>query len=166
MVLQTEYNVKKPFLIRRMNFRKPGLKKGVKKDMKQARDLENRAAHPNTNSEDYAPSLPMGKWMSCYWMFLWLPSFFRLKRHCGAIAERRLDRKGLIIFLFFKFLWNQITYMWQWLQWQFCNLVFITVKFVTGSRNSYWLYRHLTQLRSAFGNITLYNFNIPFRSFF
>ena len=56
--------------------------------------------------------------------------------------------------------------MWQWLQWQFCNLVFITVKFVTGSRNSYWLYRHLTQLRSAFGNITLYNFNIPFRSFF
>ena len=23
--------------------------------MKQARDLENRAAHPNTNSEDYAP---------------------------------------------------------------------------------------------------------------
>ena len=29
--------------------------------MKQARDLENRAAHPDTNSEDYAPSLPVGK---------------------------------------------------------------------------------------------------------
>ena len=27
---------------------------------------------------------------------------FSLKPHCGAIAERRLDRKGLIIFLFFK----------------------------------------------------------------
>ena len=56
--------------------------------------------------------------------------------------------------------------MCQWLQRRFCNLVSITVKFVTGSRNSYWLYRHLTQLRSAFGNITLYNFNIPFRFFF
>ena len=32
--------------------------------MKQARDLENRAAHPDTNSQDYAPSLPMGKWVS------------------------------------------------------------------------------------------------------
>ena len=28
--------------------------------------------------------------------------FFRMKRHCGAIAERRLDCKSLIIFLFFK----------------------------------------------------------------
>ena len=27
--------------------------------------------------------------------------FFRMKRHCGAIAERRLDCKSLIIFLFF-----------------------------------------------------------------
>ena len=53
--------MKKPFLIRRMNFRKPGLKKGVKKDMKQAGDLENRAAHPNTNSEDYAPLATNGQ---------------------------------------------------------------------------------------------------------
>ena len=29
--------------------------------------------------------------------------FFRIKRHCGAIAERRLDCKSLTIFLFFKF---------------------------------------------------------------
>ena len=51
--LQTEYNVKKPYLITRTDFRKPGLKTGVKKDIrKQARDLENRAAHPNMNSED------------------------------------------------------------------------------------------------------------------
>ena len=32
--------------------------------MKQARDLENRVTHPDTNSEDYAPSLPMGKCVS------------------------------------------------------------------------------------------------------
>ena len=57
MVLQTEYNVKKPFLITRTDFGKPGLKTGlkIKGHMKQARDLENRVAHPNTNSEDYAP---------------------------------------------------------------------------------------------------------------
>ena len=61
MVLQTEYNVKKLFVIRRIDFREPGLKTGVKKDMKQARDLEKLAAHPDTNSEDYAPSLPVGK---------------------------------------------------------------------------------------------------------
>ena len=67
MVLQTEYNVKKPFLIRRMDFRKPGLKKGVKKDMKQARDLENRAAHPNTNSEDYAPLATNGQMNEFYY---------------------------------------------------------------------------------------------------
>ena len=29
--------------------------------MKQARDLENREAHPNTNSEDYAPLATNGK---------------------------------------------------------------------------------------------------------
>ena len=29
--------------------------------MKQARDLENRAAHPNTNSEDYAAVATNGK---------------------------------------------------------------------------------------------------------
>ena len=29
--------------------------------------------------------------------------FFGIKRHCGAIAERRLDCKSLIIFEFFKF---------------------------------------------------------------
>ena len=61
MVLQTEYNVKKLFVISRIDFRKPGLKTGVKKEhMKQARDLENRAAHPNMNSEDYAP--PRYQW--------------------------------------------------------------------------------------------------------
>ena len=62
MVLQTEYNVKKPYLITRTDFRKPGLKTGVKKDIrKQARDLENRAAHPNMNSEDYAPLATNGQ---------------------------------------------------------------------------------------------------------
>ena len=70
MVLQTEYNVKKPFLIRRMDFRKPGPKKGVKKDMKQARDLENRAAHPNTNSEDYAPLATNGQLSEFYYRFV------------------------------------------------------------------------------------------------
>ena len=74
--------------------------------MKQAWDLENRAAHPNTNSEDYAPSIPMGNWVSFIIDLLLNVSmaalFFRMKRHCGAIAERRLDRKGLVIFLFFK----------------------------------------------------------------
>ena len=29
--------------------------------MNQARDLENRAAHPNTNSEDYAPLATNGQ---------------------------------------------------------------------------------------------------------
>ena len=33
MVLQTEYNVKKPFLIKRTDFRKPSLKTDVKKDI-------------------------------------------------------------------------------------------------------------------------------------
>ena len=28
--------------------------------MDQARDFENRAVHPNTNSEDYAPLATMG----------------------------------------------------------------------------------------------------------
>ena len=37
-----------------MDFRKLGLKTGVKKDMKQACDLKNPAVHPNTNSEGYA----------------------------------------------------------------------------------------------------------------
>ena len=88
-------------------------------------------------------------------MFLWMPSFFRLKLHCGAIAERRLDCKGLIIFLFCKFPWYEITHMWQWLQRRFCNLVSITLKFVTGSRNNYWSYCYQSESRSAFGNISL-----------
>ena len=81
--------------------------------------------------------------------------FLRLKLHCGAIAERRLDCKGLIIFLFCKFPWYQITHVWQWLQRRFCNLVSITLKFVTGSRNNYWSYCHQSESRSAFGNISL-----------
>ena len=85
-----------------------------------------------------------------------MPSFFRLKLHCGAIAERRLDCKGLIIFLFCKFLWYQITHVWQWLQPRFCqNLVSITLKFVTDLRNNYWSYRYQSESRSAFGNISL-----------
>ena len=68
MALQTKYNVKKLFVIRRMDFRKPGLKTGVKKDtyMKQTRDLKNPAAHPNTNSEARVtpPSLSMGNRVS------------------------------------------------------------------------------------------------------
>ena len=125
--------------------------------MKQARDLENRAAHPNTNSEDYAPLATNGK-MSEFRLLLNVPmaaQFFRLKLHCGAIAERRLDCKGLIIFLFCKFPWYQITHVWQWLQRRFCNLVSITLKFVTGSRNNYWSYRYQSESRSAFGNISL-----------
>ena len=42
----------KDISVKRTDFRKPGLKTDVKKDMKQARDLKNRAAYPNTNSED------------------------------------------------------------------------------------------------------------------
>ena len=75
--------------------------------MKQARDLKNPAAHPNTNSEGYAPSPPIGNPVSFIIdLLLNVPMaalFFRIKRHCGAIAERRLDCKSLIIFLFFKF---------------------------------------------------------------
>ena len=88
--------------------------------MKQARDLENRAAHPNTNSEDYAAVPTNGKMSEfrfvshrniqaeCSYGCL---VFLGLKLHCGAIAERRLDCKGLIIFLFCKFPWYQITHV-------------------------------------------------------
>ena len=92
-----------------MDFRKPGLKTGVKKDiyMKQARDLKNPAAHPNTNSEGDAPLATNGNRVSFNIdLLLNVPMaalFFRIKRHCGAIAERRLDCKSHIIFLFFKF---------------------------------------------------------------
>ena len=49
--------------------------------MKQARDLENRAAHPNTNSEDYAPLATNGQLSEFYYrfvteMFLWLPTSY------------------------------------------------------------------------------------------
>ena len=77
--------------------------------MKQTRDLKNPAAHPNTNSEARVtpPSLSMGNRVSFIIdLLLNVPMaalFFRIKRHCGAIAERRLDCKSLIIFLFFKF---------------------------------------------------------------
>ena len=37
--------------------------------MKQARDLENRAAHPNTNSEDYAPLATSGQLSEFYYSF-------------------------------------------------------------------------------------------------
>ena len=40
--------------------------------MKQARDLENRAAHPNTNFEDYAPLATNGK-MSEFRLLLNVP---------------------------------------------------------------------------------------------
>ena len=72
MALQTKYNVKKLFEIRRMDFRKPGLKTGVKKDiyMKQARDLKNPAAHPNTNSEGYASLAKNGQPSEFYYRFV------------------------------------------------------------------------------------------------
>ena len=38
--------------------------------MKQARDLENRAAHPNTNSEDYAPLATNGQLSEFYCRFV------------------------------------------------------------------------------------------------
>ena len=70
--------------------------------MKQARDLENRAAHPNTNSEDYAPLATNGQLSEFYCRFVTECSYGCLWLHCGVIAERRLDRKGLVIFPFFK----------------------------------------------------------------
>ena len=38
--------------------------------MKQARDLENRAAHPNTNSEDYASFPTNGQMNEFYYRFV------------------------------------------------------------------------------------------------
>ena len=38
--------------------------------MKQARDSENRAAHPNTNSEDYAPLATNGQLSEFYYRFV------------------------------------------------------------------------------------------------
>ena len=160
MVLQTEYNVKKLFVIRRIDFRKPGLKTGVKKDiwnrLANCRIVQHTPIY--TNAEDYAPLATSGKMSEfrfvteCSYGCL---VFFGLKLHCGATAERRLDCKGLIIFLFCKFPWYQITHVWQWLQRRFSNLVSITlIKFVTGSSNNYWLYRYQSESRSAFGNIS------------
>ena len=72
MALQTKYNVKKLFVLRRMDFRKPGLKTGVKKDtyMKQARVLKNPAAHLNTNFEGYAPLATNGQPSEFYYRFI------------------------------------------------------------------------------------------------
>ena len=81
------------FVIRRMDFRKLGLKTGVKKDiyMKHARDLKNPATHHNTNSERYASLATNGQSEFYYTVDLLLnvpmaALFFRIKRHCGAIA--------------------------------------------------------------------------------
>ena len=76
--------------------------------MKQARDLKNPAAYHNTNSDGCAPLATNGQPSEFYYRFVTKCSygclvFFRIKRHWGAIAERRLDCKSLIIFLFFKF---------------------------------------------------------------
>ena len=74
--------------------------------MKQARDLKNPAAHPIRIPRVTPPSLPMGRVSFIIDLLLNVPMaalFFRIKRHCGAIAERRLDCKSLIIFLFFTF---------------------------------------------------------------
>ena len=38
--------------------------------MKQARDLKNRAAHPNTNSEDYASLATNGQLSEFYYRFV------------------------------------------------------------------------------------------------
>ena len=38
--------------------------------MKQARDLKNRAAHPNTNSEDYASLATNGQLSVFYYRFV------------------------------------------------------------------------------------------------
>ena len=38
--------------------------------MKQARDLKNRAAHPNTNSEDYAFLATYGQLSEFYYRFV------------------------------------------------------------------------------------------------
>ena len=38
--------------------------------MKQARDLENRVAHPNTNSEDYASLATNGQLSESYCRFV------------------------------------------------------------------------------------------------
>ena len=43
--------------------------------MKQARDLENRAAHPNTNSEDYAPLATNGQLSEFYCRYIQVHTF-------------------------------------------------------------------------------------------
>ena len=49
--------------------------------MKQARELENRATHPNTNSEDYAPFATNGKM-----------SEFRFVTECSYDMSNTLDQ--------------------------------------------------------------------------
>ena len=90
------------------DFRKPGPKTGVKKDIWNRLAIWRILQHTTIRIPTVAPlSLPMGNRVSFIIdLSLNVPMaalFFRIKRHCGAIAERRLDCKSLIIFLFFKF---------------------------------------------------------------
>ena len=95
-------------MIRRMDFRKPGLKMGLKMDIWNRLAIWRILQHTPIRISRVTPlSQPMSNRVSfiidLLLNVLMAALFFRIKRHCGAIAERRLDCKSPIIFLFLKF---------------------------------------------------------------